>query len=108
MTRDRNDAAKRLIHWHFEIEPELQEVWLIIDDGTSPDEPIKLLEVNAATPATGSVEPFSFPPADDIPYRTIIAEVTPEEFEALRERPNDLPPGWDLSRARRFQRPKAA
>lgn len=52
-------AAKRLIEWHFEVEPSLQEVYRIrMGDEGSFDEPIRLLEVNAATIPTGTVEPF--------------------------------------------------
>jgi len=109
MAREMDEAAQRLIDWHFRTEPELREVWMFTgQDDTSAEPIIELLEVNAATPATGSVDTFSFPPAGDIPYRTVIAEVTPEEFEQIRRQPSRLPRGWDLSKAQRFERPKAA
>jgi len=56
-----------------------------------PNEPIKLLEVNAATLSTGSVEPFGFTPTQSVPFRTVIAEVTPEEFERIRKNEIGLP-----------------
>lgn len=41
-------------------EPDLTHVIRIVGDNEdAPDEPIKLLEVNAATVATGSVEPYA-------------------------------------------------
>lgn len=99
-------AARRLIAWHFTVEPELREVYRIMTDNeSSQEEPIRLLEVNAATVPTGSVEPFAFSPAGDIPFRTVIAEITPEELDWLRSKPEALPEGWDLSRAERFVRP---
>lgn len=107
--RSKDAAARRLIDWHFSVEPELREVYrIVMDDEGSQEEPIRLLEVNAATVPTGSVEPFAFSPTAEIPFRTVIAEVTPEELESLRSKPETLPKGWDLSRAERFVRPDPA
>ena len=107
MTKD--DAAKALIDWHFEIERDLEEVFLLVTDNESaPDEPIKLLEVNAATVPTGRVEFFAFAPAGDIPYRVVVAEITPAELKEIIESPERLLPGWDLARAKRFTRREAA
>jgi hypothetical protein len=100
-------AARRLIDWHFEVEPDLSEVYrIVMDDEGSLEEPIRLLEVNAAAVPTGSVEPFGFAPTPEIPFKTVIAEITPEELEALRADPGSLPRGWDLARAQRFERPR--
>lgn len=105
--RSKDAAARRLIDWHFSVEPELREVYrIVMDDEGSQEEPIRLLEVNAATVATGSVEPFAFSPTVEIPFRTVIAEITPEELESIRSKPEALPRGWDLSRAERFVRPE--
>ena len=98
-------AARRLIEWHFTVEPELREVYRILTENEgSQEEPIRLLEVNAATVPTGSVEPFAFSPTLEIPFRTVIAEITPEELKSLRSHPETLPEGWNLSRAERFVR----
>ena len=102
-------AARRLIQWHFAVEPELREVYrIVLDDEGSQEEPIRLLEVNAATVPTGSVEPFTFSPTKEIPFRTVIAEITPEELASFRSNPKALPKGWSLSRAERFVRPESA
>ena len=102
-------AARRLIQWHFTVEPELREVYrIVVDDEGSQEEPIRLLEVNSATVPTGSVEPFAFSPTEEIPFRTVIAEITPEELESVRSNPKALPEGWSLARAERFVRPKSA
>ena len=108
-TLAKDDAARRLIQWHFRVEPELREVYRIVtDDEEAQESPIRLLEVNAATVPTGSVEPFTFSPTQEIPFRTVIAEITPEELESLWSKPEDLPKGWNLSRAERFVRPEPA
>jgi hypothetical protein len=102
-------AARRLIQWHFKVEPELREVYrIVMDNEGSRDEPIRLLEVNAATVSTGSVEPFAFSPTEEVPFRTVIAEITPEELQTLRSNPEALPKGWSLSSAERFVRPPSS
>lgn len=99
-------AARRLIEWHFTVEPELREVYrILMENEGSQEEPIRLLEVNAATVPTGNVVPFAFSPTQEIPFRTVIAEITPEELDWLRSHPETLPEGWSLSRAERFVRP---
>jgi hypothetical protein len=104
LTKD--EAARRLIEWHFRVEPYLREVYrMLAEDEDAQDEPIKLLEVNEATIATGAIEAFGFTPTDEIPFMTVIAEVTSDELAALRERPGAFPKGWSLSRAEHFQRP---
>jgi hypothetical protein len=101
----KDDVAADLIRAHFALEPFLTEVWRIVGDSESvPDEPIKLLEVNAATVVTGSVIPFAFTPTQDVPYSTIIAEVTPSQFDLLQREPWRLPEGWRFERAQRFER----
>jgi hypothetical protein len=104
---NKEQVATELIRAHFKVEPHLTEVWRILGDNeASPSEPIKLLEVNVATVATGSITPFSFTPTEDVPFPTIIVEVTPEEFESVKKDPSKLPRDWSLAggRARRFER----
>ena len=62
-----------------------------------PIEPIKLLEVNTNTVASG-VLPVQFgpAPASGIPYPSIIVEVSPEEFEKIKTKELMLPKGWQV------------
>jgi len=101
---NRNDAAVELINWHFEIEPDVTDIYFVNADSDA-NAPIILLEVSRSTLATGSVEPFSFGSSEEIPFTTVIAEVTPSEFAALSENPALLPKGWSLEKAERFTRP---
>ncbi len=106
---DKDDAAEELVRHHFDLEPELQVVYRILTDGdAAPEAPIRLLEVNAATPSTGSVEVFVFGPSRSVPFTVEIAEITPEELEEFEQNPDALPRGWDLSKATVFNRPQAA
>ena len=105
----RDEAARSLVLHHFEVEPELKAVYVLANDQeTGPDEPIRLLEVNDGTLATGTVEVFSFGPSRKFPYAVQIAEVTVEEFERLAQDPSQLPEGWALERATRIDRERAA
>jgi hypothetical protein len=107
MTKD--DVAKELITYHFHVEPELMAVYRFkSNDEEASDEPIKLLEVNDATIPSGSIDPFIFASTKDVPYKTVIAEVTTSEFEMLRGDKSCWPEGWDLDRADRFSREEVA
>lgn len=103
----KDEAARQLIEWHFRVEPYLREVYrMLAEDENVHGEPIKLLEINDATISTGSIEPFVFAATHEIPFTTVIAEITPDELAMLRDDPRAFPAGWNLSRALRFQRPE--
>jgi|SRR5579871_2042931 len=96
-------AARRLIAWHFEVEPQLRDVYLVRFN-ENDDTPIKLLEINAGTIEAG-VEPYTFAPTDEIPYTTVVAAITPNELKDLRRDPKQFPKGWSLDGAKRIKRP---
>jgi len=105
---NKEQVAEELIRWHFQVEPGLIAVYRIISDNEdAPEEPIKLLEVNVATVSTGAFEAFGFAPTQDVPYPTLIAEVTPDELEQLRAAPGAIPAEWALSCARQYDREAA-
>ena len=106
---NKDEVARELIEHHFAVEPELRAVYRLVSARENEsDEPIKLLEVNAATPASGSVEVFGFAPTAEVPFAVHIAEVTPEELEHLKKSPELLPAGWNLAQAKLFPRAQAA
>jgi hypothetical protein len=93
-----SDAARQLAMRHYEIEDGLIQIFRITDRPAaefSEREPIKLLEVNVNTPETG-IMPLHFGPvpASGIPYRSVIIEVSPNEFERIRSNELKLPEGW--------------
>ncbi len=108
MESDKDRAARQLIEWHYEVEPELELVYRIFaENEDDPDEPIKLIEINAAAVSTGRFSAFGFAPTADFAYPTVIAELTRDEFETLRKK-GEIPPRWNLAKAREYPRPKAA
>ena len=105
MSRTKAEVARELVAWHFCVEPDLRAVFVL---QSRADEPIRLLEVNAATVATGSVDAFAFAPPKETPFATVVAEITPEEMDQVSRKELTLPPGWSLENADRIVRPDAA
>lgn len=105
----KDEVVTTLAARHFRVEPDLSRVVRIVSaNENAPDEPIKLLEVNAATVATGNVEAFGFAPTPEVPFAILIAEVTPEEYGRIERHEIRLPDGWSLASAQQFPRPEAA
>jgi hypothetical protein len=95
---EKAQVANELAKKHYQLEPGLTKV--IRFSGSAqvefrPTEPIKLLEVNQNTVASG-VLPLRFgpAPASGITFPSIIVEVTPEEYERIRKKELALPQGW--------------
>ncbi len=100
MPTKKDEIAKKLIDWHFEVEPEITEVYRFIAPNEESDsEPIKLLEVSEATLTAGYVMPFGFGETEEFPYRSVVALITPEEMQQIKNQEMLLPQGWDLSTA---------
>jgi len=95
----RDSVAKLLAESHFRVDPAIRRiVRLVLSDAeqeSRQDEPIKLLEVNEDTIATG-VQPvyFSAHAPSGIDYPSIIVEVRPEEYQEIEEGTLRLPNGW--------------
>jgi len=97
---DRAAVARELARKHYELEAGLTQVFLITDQAQIEgvrSEPIKLLEVNADTVASG-IMPLHFgpAPASGAPYPSIIIEVTPDEFAKIQSNEMKLPDGWKI------------
>lgn len=97
---DREKIAKLLAEKHYHIEPSITEIHTIHSGTPSHPpqlEPIKLLEVNPNTVASGILPLwFDAVPASGIPYPSVIIEVTPGEYEQIRRNELKLPDGWLL------------
>lgn len=87
MIKSKLETAAELAKKHFGVEPYLKRIFLLepVDEG-DPDEPIKLLEVMEGTLERG-IEPIGFvpDPAHGIEYPVVIVDISPNEFEAIRE-----------------------
>ena len=98
---NKDEEAQRLAEAHYQIEPGMREIYRLKgepDLEVTTDEPIKLLEVNENTIASG-VMPLSFAPspADNVHFPTVVVEVTPDEFQQIRSNQLQLPHGWRIA-----------
>ena len=94
MPTTKNDVARHLANAHSELEDSVRKVIRLISDTEGePDEPIKLLEVNTNTVPVG-IMPISFGPAPDVPFPSVIIEITDSEYESLLRQELTLPRGW--------------
>jgi hypothetical protein len=100
-------VAKELARKHYQIEVGLTQVFRLTGSAEAEvarGEPIKLLEVNENTVASGVMPLYFGPaPASGIPYPSVIIEVTPDEFEKIKKQELKLPQGWTI--AEEFPRP---
>lgn len=88
MKKSKLETARSLANAHSEVEPSLKRVCLLIPiNEQDPNDPIKLLEVVEGTIERG-IEPVAFTPdpAHDVEYPSMVIEVSPSEFESLKDR----------------------
>lgn len=94
---DKDQVARLLAEAHRDLEPTIiRIVRLTSQRETDTNEPVKLLEVNTATSPSG-IMPIAFsanPP--DVPYPSIVVEVTEDEFEQISSGSVNLPNDWQL------------
>lgn len=86
MKKTKLETAKSLAKAHSAVEPNLTRINLIrpLND-QDPNDPIKLLEVVEGTIERG-IEPVGFTadPAHGIEYPSVVVEVSPSEYDAIR------------------------
>lgn len=88
-------AAISLAESHVDIEPDIERVFWFPPDGESEDE-IRLIEVSGNAIPSGTVHPVPFAPTTDVPYRTLVADVTLKEWDQICKGEIELPQGWSL------------
>ena len=97
-------VVEKVVQSHFEIEPGIDEIiWF----KKGSDGRICLLEINRGALPAGSILVFSFAPSPpEVPLPIRIADVTPQEWERVKQGDIPLPPGWSLEDAQIFHRLK--
>jgi hypothetical protein len=96
---EKDDVAEQLALAHREAEPTIERIVRLVAEGdgeADAHEPVKLLEVNPATSPSG-VMPIAFgsdPPT--VPYPSVVVEVTPTEYQQIRDGLLALPHAWRL------------
>ena len=94
---NKSEIAKTIAKVHRNFEPSISRIIHLVEEQESDAaEPVKLLEVNPETFASG-IWPIHFgadPP--QIPFSSVVIEVTEREFEEIRTGKLPLPYGWKL------------
>ena len=111
-TLTKEEAAAELAEAHYAMDGGLEAVYRLVGDPEREDdawEPIKLLEVNRDTRPAGIVPIyFGTLPGRRIRYPYAVVEVTPEEYQQLRQGLLHLPYGWKQEQAYERQQFAAA
>jgi hypothetical protein len=103
MTENHNieKAVKFLAQNNFEVEDGLERiVWLRHGAGDK----IRLIEVNRNGFPTGRIEAFYFAPFAEVPFKTYLADITPNEWQQILSGEIPLPEGWSLENRKEFLR----
>jgi hypothetical protein len=92
---DKSEIARTLADAHRKFDRGITRIVRVVGDREDdPAEPVKLLEVNPDTSPSGIV-PIAFgPEPPEIPFPSVIIEVTEREYENLRQGVLNLPEGW--------------
>lgn len=62
---------------------------------------VQLLEVTSRTAPLGWVMVVPFAASKEFPFRTRIAQITPDEWKRVRSGEMSLPEGWEVDRLQR-------
>src|SRR5262249_19134929 len=94
---EKDDIARALAAAHRNIEPTITRIVRLIGPREGDrSEPINLLEVNPATSPSG-IWPIAFTPdPPEVPYGSVVVEVTPDEYSVIVGTALALPSGWTL------------
>jgi hypothetical protein len=87
------EAVRLLADWHLEGEDPPIALYHFPDPERLV---IRFIEVTNAVPETGALFPIAFAPTEELPFRTVIAQVTEGEWQQIIVGTIPLPQGWAL------------
>lgn len=98
---DIEKAVEFMVKDNFEVEDGLERIiWLRRGAGDK----IRLIEVNRNGIPIGRVEAFYFSPSKEVPFKTYLADITPEEWQQVLNGEIHLPDGWSLENSKEYLR----
>lgn len=101
MTKD--EFARWIIRRHFAIDKGLSRILYLPKDASEQE--VRLLEINelAHIPEGEPVEAADFmPDIDEVRFTLLVADVTPRQFDAIRNGSLKLPKAWELAESQEF------
>ncbi len=105
LARQQYETAKHLAgtdaREHFDLEDGIERViWF---KNGAPEE-IHVIEVNRNTIPEGAILTFYLRPTQEFPLPIILGDITPEEWEKVKQGLISLPEGWTLDNIEVFER----
>jgi len=101
---DRDGLARWYAKRHLATDAGVEQIYYL--PANAPPREIRLLEVNRLISETADPEPIDF--GVDIGgadgHTLLVLDVTPAQWEAIREKPSLLPDGWVLDGAQELAR----
>lgn len=94
----KEEAAAEIADFDYQVDEGTRAIYRILAaNEDDPDEPLKLLKVNADTPAAG-IMPLHFPPdvTNGILFAYELVVVTPREFDQIISDGLPLPDDWRI------------
>ena len=89
-----SEAVQTLAAWH-RASPQPPERIFWFPDPQSAE--IRLIEVTSSVADAGELYPIRFGATAELPFATVVAEVTLDEWRAIEVGRMDLPNGWSLA-----------
>jgi hypothetical protein len=100
-TQSIEEIVRRMAREHFEIEENVERIIWFKDDDKNE---IHLLEVNRESPPEDLILTFYHGPTLEYPLPAIVGDITPEEWEKIKNGLITLPKGWSLDNIEIFER----
>jgi hypothetical protein len=97
LIQERAAFASWLARQHLKFDSRLTQV-IYLPSG-APQNEVRMLEVNTGlypAPRDPIIPVETTPAVNDLPFRVMIADVTPDEWNQIQSNPGLLPSGWNL------------
>ncbi len=93
------EFVKELADQHADLERSIEKIiWFVSNN----DKEIRLIEVIRTAMTADTVDVFNFSPSEGVPFKLHIADVTPEDWQKVKQGKIALPTNWDLKTAQVF------
>ena len=100
-TQPIEEVVRRMVYAHFDIEENVKRIiWFKDQEGKE----IHLLEVHLESPPEDLILTFYHGPTPEYPVPALVGDITPGEWEKIKNGLIALPKGWSLDDIEVFER----